>query len=79
MNFLFLAVYSPTWIRWGEGQAGPGVPPEQHQPGDEGDLSRAVQRLQGGFAPGVHHEGASGQEDGQTERCKENIMSNNLL
>lgn len=55
-------------LRRGEGQAGPGVPSEEHQPGDQGDLSRALQGIQRRPAAGVHHEGARGQEDGQTQR-----------
>lgn len=60
-------------FRRGEGQAGPGVPPEEHQPGDQRDLSRALQRLQGGPAAGLHYEGATSKEDGQTKRCKSNL------
>lgn len=71
-HFLPLALLSLAWLRGGKGQAATGVPPEDNQPGDQGDLSGAVQRLQGGSAPGVHYEGTRGQEDRQIKRSKQN-------
>lgn len=63
-------VASMALFRWGKGQAGPSIPPEEHKYGDQGNLSWTLQRLQGRSALGFDFKGARGQEDRQIE-CSE--------
>lgn len=66
-------------FRWGKGQAGPSISPEEHKYGDQGNLSWTLQRLQGRSALGFHLKGARGQEDRQIECRKWTHYNNNII